>query len=35
MKLECLFLWVENLIDLDELDDSYELFCLLAAKLNL
>jgi len=32
MKLECLFLWVENLINLDELD---ELFCLVAANLNL
>jgi len=35
MTIECLFLWVENLIDLNELDELNELFCLLAAKLNL
>jgi len=33
MTLECLFLWAK--IDLDELDDLNELFCLLAANLNL
>jgi len=35
MALECLFLCAENLINLDELDEVNELFCLLAANLNL